>query len=63
MLRAYHTLRAVPVPAGESEVELWYRSDVVLRSFWLGFLILAGLLAANAVRMWSARRAAGSAKP
>lgn len=63
VLRAYHTLRAVPVPAGESEVELWYRSDVVLRSFWLGFIILAGLLAANAVRMWSARRAAGSAKP
>jgi hypothetical protein len=63
VLRAYHTLRAVPVPAGESEVELWYRSDVVARSFWLGFIILAGLLAANAVAVWSARRAAGSAKP
>lgn len=63
VLRAYHTLRAVPVPAGESEVELWYRSDVVLRSFWLGFVILAGLLAANAVRIWSTRRASGSAKP
>ncbi len=63
VLRAYHTLRAVPVPAGESEVELWYRSDVVLRSFWLGFIILTGLLAANAVRIWSARRATRSAKP
>lgn len=63
VLRAYHTLRAVPVPAGESEVELWYRSDVVARSFWLGFVILAGLLAANAFRIWSARRATGSAKP
>ena len=63
VLRAYHTLRAVPVPAGESEVELWYRSDVVLRSFWLGVIILAGLLAANAARIWSARRATGSAKP
>lgn len=63
VLRAYHTLRAVPVPAGESEVELWYRSDVVARSFWLGFIILTGLLAANAVRIWSARRATGSAKP
>ena len=63
VLRAYHTLRAVPVPAGESEVELWYRSDVVVRSFWLGFIILGGLLAANAVRIWSARRATGSAKP
>lgn len=63
VLRAYHTLRAVPVPAGESEVELWYRSDMVLRSFWLGFTILTGLLAANAVRIWSARRATRSAKP
>lgn len=63
VLRAYHTLRAVPVPAGESEVELWYRSDVVLRSFWLGFIILTGLLAANAVRIWSPRRATRSAKP
>jgi len=63
VLRAYHTLRAVPVPAGESEVELWYRSDVVLRSFWLGFIILTGLLAANGVRIWSARRATRSAKP
>ena len=63
VLRAYHTLRAVPVPAGESEVELWYRSDVVLRSFWLGLIILTGLLAANAVRIWSARRATRSAKP
>lgn len=63
VLRAYHTLRAVPVPAGESEVELWYRSDVVLRSSWLGFIILTGLLAANAVRIWSARRATRSAKP
>ena len=62
VLRAYHTLRAVPVPAGESEVELWYRSDVVLRSFWLGFIILAGLLAANAARMWTARRATGGAR-
>ena len=63
VLRAYHTLRAIPVPAGESEVELWYRSDVVLRSFWLGFIILTGLLAANGVRIWSARRATRSEKP
>ena len=63
VLRAYHTLRAVPVPAGDSEVELRYRSDVVRRSFWLGVIILAGLLAANAVRMWSDRRTARSARP
>ncbi len=63
VLRAYHTLRAVPVPAGESEVELRYRSDAVLRSFWLGFAVLAGLLAANAARMWRARRATASATP
>ena len=62
VLRAYHTLRAVPVPAGESEVELWYQSDVVRRSFWLGVIVLAGLLAVNAARMWSNRRASRSAR-
>ena len=63
VLRAYYTLRAIPVAAGESEIELWYRSDVVLRSFWFSVVVLAGLLAANAVRMGSARRATGSEGP
>ena len=63
VLRAYHTLRAIPVAAGESEIELWYRSDVVLRSLWLSVVVLAGLLAANVVRIGSARRATGSERP
>ena len=63
ILRAYHTLRAIPVPAGASEVELWYHSDTVMRSFWLGFVILAGLLAANVARIWRDRRATRSGTP
>ena len=63
VLRAYHTLRAIPVPAGESEIELWYQSDVVRWSFWLGIIVLVSLLAANGVHTWLARRATGSAKP
>ena len=63
VLRAYHTLRAIPVPAGESEVELWYQSDVVQRSFWLGVLVLAALLAANGAQMWLAHRGKRSGEP
>lgn len=43
VLRAYHTLRAVPVPAGASTVEMVYRSDLLVRSLWLSLLVLAGL--------------------
>ncbi len=47
ILRAYHTLRAVPVPEGASSVELAYRSAVVSRSLWISILFslaLAGTL-------------------
>lgn len=46
VLRAYHTLRAVPVPAGTSTVEMAYRSSSLARSLWLSVvavLALAGL--------------------
>lgn len=46
VLRAYHTLRAVPVPAGSSTVEMGYRSDELVRAGWLSlaaFLVLGGL--------------------
>ena len=55
VLRAYHTLRAIPVPAGRSKVEMWYASDLVDRTFLLGIAVLVGLLAANAVQ-FSVRR-------
>jgi len=46
VLRAYHTLRAVPVQAGEHSVEMYYHSEVVTRSLWVtvaALLILLGL--------------------
>jgi hypothetical protein len=46
VLRAYHTLRAVPVPAGASSVEMWYRSETLVRSLWLSVFascVLVGL--------------------
>lgn len=44
VLRAYHTLRAVPVPAGASTVEMTYRSGTLVRSLWLSVLALGALL-------------------
>ncbi|HSG49462.1 MAG TPA: hypothetical protein VLA43_16705, partial [Longimicrobiales bacterium] len=47
VLRAYHALRAVPVPAGAHTVEMVYRSAVVARSLWVSaavsLLLLGGL--------------------
>jgi hypothetical protein len=45
VLRAYHTLRAVPVGAGEHTVEMWYRSGTLVRSFWLSLVVVGALLA------------------
>lgn len=46
VLRAYHTLRAVPVPEGASSVELVYRSGIVTWSLWISILLTLGLLIA-----------------
>jgi hypothetical protein len=46
VLRAYHTLRAIPVQAGDHTVEMYYHSVVVARSLWVtvvALLILCGL--------------------
>jgi hypothetical protein len=43
VLRAYHTLRAIPVPAGEHTVTMEYRSAVLARSLWLSVVALLGL--------------------
>lgn len=48
VLRAYHTLRAVPVPAGEHTVEMVYRSSIVSRSLVLSIIVLVLLIAAAA---------------
>ncbi|MEX2466373.1 MAG: YfhO family protein [Gemmatimonadota bacterium] len=51
VLRAYHTLRAVPVPAGSSTVELVYRSQVIIWSLRLSLLLT---LAIGLALGWSA---------
>ena len=53
VLRAYHTLRAVPVPAGTSTVEMTYRSALLVRSFWLSLVTLGALVG---VGVWGAVR-------
>ncbi len=56
VLRAYHTLRAIPVGAGSSRVEMWYESEVVNRSFLLSVIVLLGLFAALGASHWHSRR-------
>ena len=51
VLRAYHTLRAIPVPAGTSTVELTYHSAVVA---WSLRLSLALTLVLGLALAWSA---------
>ena len=49
VLRAYHSLQAIPVSAGSSQVEIWYGADVARRSAWLSVLLLLALGGANLV--------------
>ena len=70
VLRAYHTLRAVAVPAGTSTVEMWYESPLLQRSRLASLLILLGLLAAGGLGFVQARNGSrdnesdlGSASP
>jgi hypothetical protein len=55
VLRAYHTLRAVPVPAGEHEVVMRYRSSVVGTSLWVSIALLVALGGGLGVQAWRAR--------
>jgi hypothetical protein len=57
VLRAYHTLRAVPVPSGRHEVLMRYRSDSMARSLWITLVLLIGLVGAAAWATWRERRA------
>ncbi len=52
VLRAYHALRAVPVPAGTSSVVMWYQSTLLTRYLVVSVAILVALLAGLA---WSVR--------
>lgn len=55
VLRAYHAVRAVPVPAGSSTVEMWYESDLLRTSRWISLLVLLGLTASGAWGIWRRR--------
>lgn len=61
VMRAYHTLRAVPVPAGRAQVEMYYESSLLAWSFRLGFAVLLALLVANGVQFRRARSERSSA--
>jgi hypothetical protein len=55
ILRAYHTLRAVPLGPGEHTVEMYYESRDVRLSLWLSVLLLVGLTGATGFQMWRER--------
>jgi hypothetical protein len=58
VLRAYHTVRAVAVPAGASRVEMWYSSGLLRRSLAISFVALLGLMLVGGVGLWMERREA-----
>ncbi len=55
VLRANHTLRAVPVPAGEHRVEMTYDSVVLERSGWASVVTLVLLLGVAGGSFWRGR--------
>jgi hypothetical protein len=55
ILRAYHTLRAVPLGAGEHTVDMYYDSAPVSRSLWLSLIVFVALVGATGVGMWLER--------
>lgn len=57
LLRAYHSLRAVPVPAGSHTVEMRYDSALVGASLWLSLLVLVALTTLVALHFRRERRA------
>jgi len=60
VLRADHTLRAVPVPAGTHRVELWYASTQLTASLVLSILCILGLGGAAGFALLADRRGARS---
>lgn len=55
VLRAYHTLRAVPIEPGEHTVDMYYRSGLVSWSTWLSLMLLVGLTGATGLQTWRER--------
>jgi len=57
VLRAYHSLRAVAVPAGSSTVVMRYESTLLARSLLLSIIVLVGLLGGWVAGLWQESRA------
>ena len=59
ILRAYHSLRAIPVSPGEHQVVLTYRSELLVRSLWISIILffgIAGAAAFDSFRIFKSRR-------
>ena len=56
ILRAYHSLRAVPIPIGEHTVEMVYESALVRISTRISLLLFFLVLGAAAFDLWHGRR-------
>jgi hypothetical protein len=61
VLRAYHTLRAVPVPAGTHTVEMRYSSATVRVSGWVSLGVLLALSGLMGFHLWRERRSGEAA--
>ncbi len=62
VLQADYNLRAVPVPAGDHEVSIYYRSPVFQQAIWTTTASLVLVLGIIAVSLAKRRRAAASAE-
>jgi hypothetical protein len=60
VLRADHTLRAVPVPEGTHRVEMWYESDLLRASAGVSAVCVLVLLGSVAWSLRASRRTEGS---
>jgi len=59
ILRAYHSLRAIPISPGEHQVVLTYRSELLVRSLWISIILffgIAGAAAFDSFRVIKSRR-------
>jgi hypothetical protein len=56
LLRAYHTLRAVPVPAGDHTVTMVYESEAVAKGLWVSIVALLSVVGAAGFEFWRDRQ-------
>ena len=56
VLRAYHSLRAVPIPTGQHTVEMVYESALVRTSIWISLVLFMAVVAAAGFDLWRGRR-------